>query len=169
MCISSHLVSNIVFQKKRLSTQQFSTRFDVSSHHSPKVCLFTMRKHTLLLGNLDRTIIDTLDNVVGVLPVNGASNGLGGSEDLLDGTGKVLGKGLVLHLSGDLGTVGDDGSAFSSLISAPTSRPLLTETISSKETLPVCLMFFSFFRSRGGSFKALMTKLDAEGTTLTLA
>jgi hypothetical protein len=45
----------------------------------------------------------------------------------------------------------------------------LTETISSKETLPVCLMFFSFFRSLGGSFKALMTKLEALGTTLTLA
>ena len=82
----------------------------------PKVCLFTMRKHTLLLGNLDRTIIDTLDNVVGVLPVNGASNGLGGSEDLLDGTGKVLGKGLVLHLSGDLNKVKNDGSASSFFI-----------------------------------------------------
>lgn len=30
-------------------------------------------------------------------------------------------------------------------------------------------MFFSFFRSRGGSFKALMTKLEALGTTETLA
>jgi hypothetical protein len=76
------------------------------------MCSFTCAKHTLLLRNLDRTIIDTLDNVVRVLPVNGASDGLGGSEDLLDGTGEVLGKGLVLHLSGDLYTrVGDDGSA----------------------------------------------------------
>lgn len=32
-----------------------------------------------------------------------------------------------------------------------------------------CLMFFSFFRSRGGSFRALMTREDAEGTTETAA
>lgn len=32
-----------------------------------------------------------------------------------------------------------------------------------------CLMFFSFLRSRGGSFKALMTKEEAEGTTETAA
>lgn len=32
-----------------------------------------------------------------------------------------------------------------------------------------CLMFFSFFRSRGGSLSALMTKLDADGTTDTAA
>lgn len=29
----------------------------------------------------------------------------------------------------------------------------------------VCLMFFSFLRSRGGSLRALMTSDDAEGTT----
>lgn len=60
------------------------------------------RPHTLLLGNLDRTVIDTLDNVVRVLPVDGASDRLGGSENLLDGTREVLGERLVLHLSGDL-------------------------------------------------------------------
>jgi hypothetical protein len=32
-----------------------------------------------------------------------------------------------------------------------------------------CLMFFSFFRSRGGSFRARMTRDEAEGTTLTAA
>jgi len=32
-----------------------------------------------------------------------------------------------------------------------------------------CLMFFSFFRSRGGSFRALMTREEAEGTTETAA
>ena len=32
-----------------------------------------------------------------------------------------------------------------------------------------CLIFFSFFRSRGGSFRALMTREDAEGTTETAA
>jgi hypothetical protein len=33
----------------------------------------------------------------------------------------------------------------------------------------LCLMFFSFFRSRGGSFRALMTSEEAEGTTETAA
>ena len=32
-----------------------------------------------------------------------------------------------------------------------------------------CLIFFSFFRSRGGSFKALITSEEAEGTTETAA
>uniref|UniRef100_A0A1L8E6K8 Uncharacterized protein n=1 Tax=Haematobia irritans TaxID=7368 RepID=A0A1L8E6K8_HAEIR len=39
------------------------------------------------------------------------------------------------------------------------------ERISSKETLPECLMFFCFFLSRGGSFKALMINEAADGTT----
>ena len=33
----------------------------------------------------------------------------------------------------------------------------------------VCLMFFSFLRSRGGSLRALMTSEEAEGTTETAA
>ena len=33
----------------------------------------------------------------------------------------------------------------------------------------VCLMFFSFLRSRGGSLSALMTSDEAEGTTETAA
>ena len=136
---------------------------------------YKQRPHPLLLGNLDRTVIDTLDNVVRVLPVDGASDGLGGSENLLDGTSEVLGERLVLHLSGDLREEWNEDvkPSMSHLILTrcvllPWLR-LLTETISSKETLPVCLMFFSFFRSLGGSFKALMTKLEALGTTLTLA
>ncbi len=32
-----------------------------------------------------------------------------------------------------------------------------------------CLMFFSFFRSRGGSLRARITRDEAEGTTLTAA
>merc|ERR1719507_1939695 len=35
--------------------------------------------------------------------------------------------------------------------------------------LPLCLMFFVFFLSRSGSFRALMTKLVALGTTSTFA
>ncbi|GIL98619.1 hypothetical protein Vretimale_3963, partial [Volvox reticuliferus] len=37
--------------------------------------------------------------------------------------------------------------------------------ISDIVTLPVCLIFFSFLRSRGGSLRALMTSAAAEGMT----
>lgn len=43
------------------------------------------------------TIVDTLDDVVRVLAVDGASNGLGGTEDLLGASGKGLGERLGLH------------------------------------------------------------------------
>merc|ERR1712055_1079237 len=36
---------------------------------------------------------------------------------------------------------------------------------SSMEMLPLCWMFLTFLRSLGGSFKALMTRAAAEGTT----
>ena len=41
--------------------------------------------------------------------------------------------------------------------------------MSSMVMLPLCLMFLTFFLSRGGSFKALMIRAAAEGTTSTLA
>jgi hypothetical protein len=47
------------------------------------------------------------------------------------------------------------------------SRAILM--ISSKGMFPLCLTFFSFFRSRGGSLSAVMTKEEAEGTTETAA
>ena len=37
--------------------------------------------------------------------------------------------------------------------------------MSSMVMLPLCWMFFTFFRSLGGSFSALMTRAAAEGTT----
>ncbi len=40
---------------------------------------------------------------------------------------------------------------------------------SSKVIDLLCLIFFSFLRSRGGSFRALMTSEEAEGTTETAA
>ncbi|KAL8029804.1 hypothetical protein ABFS82_14G243600 [Erythranthe guttata] len=40
---------------------------------------------------------------------------------------------------------------------------------SSREMLPLCLMFLVFFRSRSGSLSALMTSAAAEGTTVTFA
>lgn len=46
---------------------------------------------------------------------------------------------------------------------------LAISMISSSGMDLVCLMFFSFLRSRGGSLSALMTSEDAEGTTETAA
>ena len=41
-------------------------------------------------------------------------------------------------------------------------------TISTKVTFPLCLMFFCFFPSLGGSFRALMIRAEPEGTTSNL-
>merc|ERR1719189_1809095 len=41
--------------------------------------------------------------------------------------------------------------------------------MSSKEMLPSCLMFLTFFLSLGGSLRALMIREEAEGTMLTWA
>jgi len=46
---------------------------------------------------------------------------------------------------------------------------LAADKISSQVMLPSCLMFLTFFRSLGGSFKALMIKDEADGTTETWA
>merc|ERR1719219_246316 len=46
---------------------------------------------------------------------------------------------------------------------------LAADKISSQVMLPSCLMFLTFFRSLGGSFKALMIKEEADGTTETWA
>ena len=61
-----------------------------------------MRREHLLVVNLDLASVDALDDSVGVLAVDGAADGLGGTKDLLDGTGKALGERLEAHLAGNL-------------------------------------------------------------------
>merc|ERR1719436_667828 len=46
---------------------------------------------------------------------------------------------------------------------------LAAAIMSSMVMLPLCLMFFTFLRSLGGSFRALITRAAAEGTTETVA
>ena len=46
---------------------------------------------------------------------------------------------------------------------------LAMSKISSSGMLPECLTFFSFFLSLGASFKAVMTREDADGTTEAVA
>lgn len=67
-----------------------------------------MHAHTLyctvalLVGHNDLTGVDGLDDVVRGTAVNGAADGLSGTEDLLNTTSKVLGHRLVGHLAGNL-------------------------------------------------------------------
>ena len=52
---------------------------------------------------------------------------------------------------------------------APTLDPFSTDLaawkMSAMVMLPLCLMFFTFLRSRCGSFRALMIRAAAEGQT----
>lgn len=56
----------------------------------------------LLLGDGDLSSIDLLLQVMGGLAVHAAADGEAGSEDLLDGTNKLLGHGLATHDAGNL-------------------------------------------------------------------
>lgn len=58
---------------------------------------------------------------------------------------------------------------FSSLAKERLRMTRAISMISSRGIDLVCLMFFSFLRSRGGSLRALMTREEAEGTTETWA
>lgn len=67
-----------------------------------------MHAHTLyctvalLVGHNDLTGVDGLNDVVRGTAVDGAADGLSGTEDLLNTTSEVLGHGLVGHLAGNL-------------------------------------------------------------------
>ena len=70
----------------------------------------------LLVRNHDISTVNRLDHVVWRLPIDGASHGLSGAEDLLHAASKVLRERFVRHLSGDLGggrmlcvSVGENG------------------------------------------------------------
>jgi hypothetical protein len=69
--------------------------------------LVTPGNRNLLGGDLDVSRVDGLDDVVRGATVNGAADGLSGTEDLLDTVGEVGREGLlgVAHGAGDL----DDG------------------------------------------------------------
>ena len=56
----------------------------------------------LLFGDLDLALVDLIDDVVGRLAVDGASDGLSGTEDLLDGTFQLARHRAVTHDAGDV-------------------------------------------------------------------
>jgi hypothetical protein len=62
-----------------------------------RVMMYRRGQKKLLLRRLDRSVVDTLDDVVGVLTVNGATDRLGSSEDLLGASSEGLGERLGLH------------------------------------------------------------------------
>lgn len=53
----------------------------------------------LLVGTLHFALVDSFDDVVGVLVVNSATNGLAGTKNFLDCAGKLLGQTLVTHFT----------------------------------------------------------------------
>jgi len=57
------------------------------------------------LGDLDLTGINGITKILGVLAIDGASDGEGSSENLLDGTRELAGKGLGAHDAGDLNDI----------------------------------------------------------------
>jgi hypothetical protein len=87
------------------------------------------------------------------------TNRLSSTEDFLDSTGEFTGEGLVTHGTSD----------FDHIIQRDVTAVLDYKDIKISKDIYVHyhydLPFFSFLRSRGGSFKALMTKEEAEGTT----
>ena len=51
-------------------------------------------------GALDGAVVDAVDDVMGVLPVHGAADRMGGAEDLLHHAGKLPGHGSGPHDTG---------------------------------------------------------------------
>ena len=59
----------------------------------------------LLLGAVNVTAVDAVNDVMGLLSVDGASHGLGRAQDLLHDAAKVLGHGPGSHDSGGIDDV----------------------------------------------------------------
>ena len=53
-------------------------------------------------GALNRPVIDSIDDVMGILSIDSAADGLGGAEDLLDAAGELAGHGPGPHGAGSL-------------------------------------------------------------------
>lgn len=52
--------------------------------------------------NLNFALVDAVSEILGVLTIDSAADGEGGSENFLDGTLELFGEGLVAHDAGDL-------------------------------------------------------------------
>lgn len=121
--------------------------------------IFVFEAKDLLVVDLDLTSVDTLNDGVRVLAVDGAADRLGSAEDLLDGTGKALGERLEAHLAGDLDNLveGDVATVLDVLLLLAVTRGLLERLDDER-------------RGRGddrdGSLTVLNGKLDSDTETL---
>lgn len=61
-----------------------------------------MHAESLLLRNHDLAVINRLDYVMRGFAIDSTADRLSGTEDLLDATSKILRKGFVGHLAGNL-------------------------------------------------------------------
>ncbi|CAK0831858.1 unnamed protein product, partial [Prorocentrum cordatum] len=98
-----------------------------------------------LLRHLELTVVDHLRQGRGRRAVHRAAHGPATAEHLFDGAAELLGLALVPHLPHDMSN----------------SCCLVR--------FPECLMFLVFLRSRIGSFRPLMMRLVAFGSTSTFA
>ena len=72
--------------------------------HTSLFLLFLKRGGFVVIDG-DGAVVDGSDDVAGVLVVDSAANGVGGAEDLLDGTRHLAGDGAAAHNLGDLDDV----------------------------------------------------------------
>lgn len=87
----------------------------------------TSTPKSLLVGNDNLALLDSNNDVVGVLAVNSATNRVSGTEDFTDTTRKVLGERLVGHLTGNVVNLvkGDVTGVLDVLLLLPVPRRLL--------------------------------------------
>ncbi|KAI3477912.1 hypothetical protein L1887_60219 [Cichorium endivia] len=120
------------------------------------------RETNLLVVDLDLAGVDALDDGVGVLAIDGAADGLGGAEDLLDGAGERLGERLEAHLAGDLYDLleGDVATVLDVLLLLAVARGLLERLDDERGGRG---------DDRDGSLTVLDGKLDGDAETLPVA
>lgn len=119
-------------------------------------------KQSLLVVDLDLAGVDALNDGVGVLAVDGAADGLGGAEDLLDGAGERLGERLEAHLAGDLDDLleGDVATVLDVLLLLAVARGLLERLDDERGGRG---------DDRDGSLTVLDGELDGDAETLPVA
>ena len=106
--------------------------------------------------------LDVVGDVLGAAAIDLAAGGEGSSEDLLDGTGKVLGEGLEAHLAGDLDNLveGDVTTVLDVLLLLAVTRGLLERLDDERRGRR---------DDRDGSLTVLDGKLDSDTETLPVA
>jgi hypothetical protein len=124
------------------------------------LCETWKRAKSLVRWALDGSRSDVIDDVVGCAAIDCASDALGSSEDFSDGAIQLAGHRARTHHLGDVDDVieGDVAAVLdwkNGQVSGFESSALILRYS----------LFFTFFLSRGGSFKAFTIMEAADGTT----